>query len=618
MEAVIENELLTSFNAAWNPPWTGSIYEWAHRNVELPNAYAVQGRFDISISKYLIPPLDDLLNNKVVQVNIIAATQTGKTMGSEIFIPYIICNDPGPVLKLHQSEEMAGLFAETRLIPLLQNCKPVKAMLDYNRFSAKKKGILLPHMAATIGGAKENLLHGVSIRYLMLDECHLYDKEVIVKAKSRTTAFSHNKKILLTSQPGIEKDQLSEQNTGLDYQWGWKCPSCTILQPYYWTKEKQDGTWAGFNWIKTYTSGSLDEYDYEATGASTKLNCYYCTASVSDTPVEREYLNSTGEYILIKDNGDHSVHTYRWPAFVNKGISFKEKTIQYLLARAAHKQTGNLDALQIFTQQVLGQEWKRTTVYDAAKVLISSFNPSDLWKEEIFRCMAVDYQKKYATKFFVVTAWSKTECRVLEHGLVLTWDEVEVIQKKWKIPAPGVFVDSGFNSDEVYKQCCAHIQPIKIGKRIEAYGWYALKGDGQHNDYPHKDGTRRYYSQETKIAINNIQFARLHLWSNFAIKTSLVWIRDGKSDIKMVMPAIDPEFERHMHSETLEEVIDAKTGLKIKRWIKRHDDNHFFDCMSMCILAANMRGIFLIPIKDHTYIISDSTPSSSNDDKKEE
>lgn len=603
MDDKIQTGLLEAFSVAWEPPFSGSIFEWAKKYIELPSNYAIQGKFEVS--PHMVQPFHELLDPSTRQLNLIAATQTGKTLISELFLPYLICNDPGPTMKLHQTVDMAQLFAQTRLLPLLDRCKPVKTMLEYQRYSAKKKGVTLPHMSVIIDGAKENVLHGMSIRYLLLDEVHLYDSDVVQKALSRTTAFSHNRKILVTSQPGVEGDQLSRQNTGLDYEWGWTCPYCNNVQPYFWSKEKEDGTWAGFVWQKIYESGSTEILDYEKTGASTRLFCYYCTGSVGDTPSERHMLNISGSYILLKDNGDHAVKTYRWTAFTNEQISFKEKTIQYLLGRSAHKQTGTTDALMLFNQQVLGKEWKRSTVIDPGKVLTAAFNPSDLWKEEIFRCLTVDYQRKHGQKFYCVTAWSRTECRVLDHSFVATWEEIYNIQKKWNIPSPAVFIDYGYNSEEVAKEAVKHIQPIKVGKRIEAYGWICLKGDGQHDmGFPHKDGTRRYFSQEQKVAVNNFQFARLYLWSNLPIKSSLMWIRDNKSDVKLVLPSNDPEFETHLNAENLEDVLDKRTGLMTKRWVQKHDNNHYLDCMAMAVVAANMRGIFLVPIVDVRYDVS--------------
>ena len=126
METRTFNRLIDTFNESLTPIYTGSVIDWAHDNIDVRGAYAVQGRFNVGISKYLIQPFLDLQNREVTQINLIAATQTGKTLVSEIYLPYIIANTPGSCLRLHQSDDMAKTAIESRLYPLLTNCKDIR------------------------------------------------------------------------------------------------------------------------------------------------------------------------------------------------------------------------------------------------------------------------------------------------------------------------------------------------------------------------------------------------------------------------------------------------------------------------------------------------------------
>jgi phage terminase large subunit GpA-like protein len=605
MEAKLQTSLVQSFLNSFEPPFNGEVYEWAHEYVDLPPNYAVQGKFDINLSKYLIEPIKDLRNQDVTQVNLIAATQTGKTMASELFLPYVIVNDGGPVLKLHQTDDMAKTFVETRLIPLLERCPPVKAMLDNKRFSATITGINLPHMSIKMGGAKENILHGLTIRYLLADEVWLWDKDSITKAKARTTAYGTQKKVLITSQPGVEGDGLWDEMTGKIFEWAWKCPCCGNFQPYYWSKETESGSWAGMVWDKKMLPDS-SSYDYEGTAETARLQCYYCTGSLTDTEANRRYLNDTGKYILTRDNGNPQCHTYVWPAAVNMKIPFKQMVIQYLQAITTHRRIGTTDGLRIFTQQVLGHFWRRSQPIEASKVLATAFNPDEKWPDELFRCIAVDYQKKNEVKYYVVCSFSQREIRVLDHSFCHKWEDVAALQTKWGVPSAGVMVDSGYNSDEVYRECCSHSQPIVFNRKVVLYGWWALKGDGGHEYYNHKIGTdtaRRYFSPEIKASINNAQFARLIQWANLPIKNMLFHIREGNSDIKLVLPTKDPNFDEHLNAESLEWIED-KTGVKAPRWIKHSDNNHWLDCMCMALVGASMRGIYTSDVIEKQNIIN--------------
>lgn len=597
MNKELKSEFKSAFLDNFTCPYTGSIYQWAAENVKITTG-AVKGSFDISIFPYLRQPFDDLKDNSVHQINLSAAVQSGKTQFSEVYLPYIISVSPAETLRLHQSDDMARYFTETRLIPLLQNCKPTSQLIDNaDRFAVKLGGITLPHMSLKIAGAKENVLHGSTIRYLLLDECWLYEKpDMIQKAKARTTAFGNNKKIVLTSQPGIEGDTFDKESTGKVFEWGWKCKECGNLQPWYWSKEKEDGSWAGIIWDKVYKDADSSSYDLERTGDTARLQCYHCTASYTDNNVNRKYLNDNGAYIETADHGNPKVKTYSWCGFVNTKITFKEKCIEYLQATELHKKTGLTDKLKLFRQQVLGQTWKRTQAIDVSKILVQTFEPDKEWPEEIFRCLSVDYQRKLGVKYWCVVAFSANEMRIVDHGYCLKWDDIHALAEKYKIPPPAVVIDSGFNASEVYLECYNHSRAIKMGKKVEFWGWTALKGDDADDGYQHKmnDGQKltKYHSPMVRASIDNIKFARLFHWSNFCIKTIFYHIREGKCDMKMVLPKPDPEFDLQLNAESLCEVVNKQTGLRKLRWEARHDNNHYLDVCCQAIVAAMLAGKF--------------------------
>jgi phage terminase large subunit GpA-like protein len=599
MNKSLKDKFIDRFLGALQPFYTGSIADWTCNNVSLPNNYAVQGKFNIELSPYLKEPFASLDNKNIQQINLVAAVQTGKSLVAELYLPYIIVNSPGPVLKLHQTDDMASYFVNSRLLPLMENCKPIKELIDNSkRFAIKQTGFNLPHMYVKIGGAKENLLHGSTIRYLMMDEAWLYDSvDTITKAKARTAAFGKNRKVLITSQPGIEGDPLDkETKIGKIYQWGWTCPCCKNVQPWYWSREKEDGTWAGIVWDKVYVNEESSSYNFEATGDSARLQCYHCSASYNDTPETRKILNDGGSYLQTYDGGNSSVLTYNWCIFVNPKISFKEKCIEYLQATDTHKKMGLTDKLRIFRQQVMGETWKRNVTVDVSKVLVNNFTPDEAWPEEIFRCMSIDYQRKLGVKYWAVIAFSTNEMRIVDHGFCLKWDEIHELAEKYKIAPPAVAVDSGYNASEVYLESYNRGKVLKIGKKIERWGWTCLKGDDADEGYKHQmaDGTKliKYHSPMLRASIDNQRFARLYQWSNYAIKTILYHIRENKSEMKLVLPSPDPDFTKQLHAESLVEVMDQKTGLKKLRWEKHSDDNHYLDVCCQAIVMAMMANKF--------------------------
>jgi phage terminase large subunit GpA-like protein len=602
MNKELKSELLELYSKSLKPPYFGSIKEWVETNVELPAAYAIPGKLDLSISPYLLQPLSDIENPKIMQVNLAMATQLGKSLLSELCIPYWICNAPGPIFRIFHNKEVSDVFMETRLIPLLKKCPPVKPLLDFNRFSSKKGGILLPHMSVTVGGSGTALQHGMSVKYLLCDEVHQFEVGEFNKFQARTTAFSGRRKIICASQPnraGSEWDQISSK--GLIYEWNWCCPKCNTYQPFYWSKEKKDGGYAGFNW-DTVLNPDGDTTNIVESAKTTWLECINCDHKVMDTPSERRQLNDMGKYTCIKPDGDPTITTYTCPNFVNVNLSFAYASTQYMLAKRMRKQTGLDEQIQIFVNQILGKFYKKEEQEDLSKVLVEHYEKSV--DKDWITVMGVDVQRIGKVKYYVVRSFHKNgnESRRLEFGVVRTWDEVEALRSKYNIPFPLVHVDSGDGemTNEVYQECVKHGKVITIGNKLQYVCWTPTKGDGSKMNYRHQDGIMRLFAP---VSNQDSQFpmghklraipAPLILFSNLSIKTILGNLRDNlMPGIKWMIDVKDEEYDKQIYSEGLVNVVDKKSGLTVKRWIQRGDNNHYWDAECLCLVGAVRANAF--------------------------
>lgn len=601
MDKLTEQFLLQSVKETWTAPWSGSIYNWASKYVSLPHGYAIKGKFDVSISRYLIQPFDDLLNDDVRQVNIGSAVKTFKSGIAEVWLPYLIINDPDPLLKIHQTLDIAKNQTKVKLTPLLLNCKPVADLIagSHDRYTLTNTEMSFPKMDVKIYGPSDNVLQTLDVRYIILEEAKELTANEIQQLKARATSFEHNCKLLFTGQRGREGDGFSKEfNSGIIYEWSWKCPDCQHVQPYYWNKKKSDWTkenqsYAGIKWDKVYLKDGKT-YNLDATSDSARIVCYQCPCELKDTPENRKYLNDTGTYQCIKNDGLKSVHSYTWTAFANQHISFKSKVIQYLQAVQYKKQTGLADLLDVFDQKVMGKEVLKYNPLNIRKIISEVYDPSAAWPDEAFRFMTVDYQKRLGERWYEIVAWAKNgESRLIKYGHVHTWDEIERIANDNKVLRWNVMVDSGFNSQEVYAESVLRGGPEEINGEAVWLGWTCLNGDGL-DDYK-VDGVRQYYKEsfvKTSLDANPDhagKFARLITFSNPSIKTILFHLKEGNG-VKWLRPTNDSEYERQLNAEQIEEIEDPKTGLKKRGFVQKHDDNHLFDCEMMQVLAAYMVG----------------------------
>ena len=61
------------------------IYEWAHDCIEeMPSSYAIQGRFNVRNSPWLIDPLDSMIDPVVRRTTVSKAIQSAGTLMAEL------------------------------------------------------------------------------------------------------------------------------------------------------------------------------------------------------------------------------------------------------------------------------------------------------------------------------------------------------------------------------------------------------------------------------------------------------------------------------------------------------------------------------------------------------
>lgn len=605
MNKDLKSELLDTYHTSFQPPYNKGMKEWCEENIELPNAYALPGKLDLSISPYLLEPMKAIDNPKVTQINLIAAVQCGKSLCAEVAIPYWVVNAPGPMFRIFHSKDVSDEFSEKRLIPLLKNCKPIKPLLQFNRFSTRKSGVNFPHMSITMGGSGTSLQHGASVKYLLCDEVHQFDIGEFDKFKARTTAFTGRRKIIVSSQPNsVESELESIYLSGLIYEWQWCCPNpnCKKFQPFQWSKRRPDDTFAGFNW-DTVLNPDGETTNISLSAKTCWLECEHCSQKIFDTPSERRALNDNAKYVCIKSDGDDKIISYTWPNFVNMNLTFESAAIQYMLAKMHKKQTGLDEKMKDFVNQVLGKFYKAEPLLDLKTILCEPYDINDTDNKDWIRTMGVDVQRSGGVKYYVVWAYHKNgndSCRI-DYGIARTWDEIEAIRIKNKVLLPCLGVDSGDGemTQTVYQECVKHGQVIKQNGILKYICWQPLKGD-QKISYKHTtDKVTRLYSevspQDAGFPIGSKLRgipAPLILWATTSVKIILANLRDGKiPGIKWRIDKPDTDFDTHLRSESLREVVDKKTGATVNRWIKVGHDNHYLDATAMSLLIALQAGV---------------------------
>lgn len=575
---------------AWTPADRREPWRWCEDHIRSIPYSPLPGPFRSENSPWICEVMEAIVDPKIRLVSIIAAVQSSKTTSPELTLCYIIANLPGPCLWLDQTDEDAKDESESRLQKLFESCEPVKKLFPKNKNKQRNCTIHFSNGMTLwlLGAYNKTNLQRRSIRWLFGDETWRWPVGHMAEAEARTTAFGWLGKCVFMSQGGEENDDTHRKFETTDMrEWHYKCPKCGKYIPYKWENVEWDDDCKDEN----------GEYDFSKINHSTALKCPECGEYFEDSDRIRRILNKDGKFIALNPNASKENVGFHWNALAS--MSWGKLAELYLRAKIAARK-GDSSLLQQFYQKRLALAWREFAEDYRLEIASGSYNSGDVWDEEAgfnklgeiiappfaeneviapLRIMSVDVQMNCF--YLVVRAWSiNGSSRLLWHEKVLTWEDIEEIQKRFKILDNLVFVDAGYNSFEVYKHC---------GER----NWIALMGDNRANFFhrlPNGKTVLRFYSPVKHIFISRYVKCRMHFWSNLNVKDTLARIRRNQNPADgatwEVPTDISEDYLKQMESEHR-----IKKG---NSWIWEqigNRPNHYLDCEAMNCAGALMLKI---------------------------
>lgn len=584
------NPLSSILMDAWTPADRREPWRWCEEHIKSIPFSPMPGPFRSENSPWIREVMEAIVDPKIRLVSIIAAVQSSKTTSPELTLCYIIANLPGPCLWLDQTDEDAKDESESRLQKLFESCEPVKKLFPKNKNKQRNCTIHFSNGMTLwlLGAYNKTNLQRRSIRWLFGDETWRWPVGHMAEAEARTTAFGWLGKCVFMSQGGEENDDTHRKFETTDMrEWHYKCPKCGKYIPYKWENIEWDDDCKDEN----------GEYDFSKINHSTALKCPECGEYFEDSDRMRRILNKDGKFIALNPNASKENVGFHWNALAS--MSWGKLAELYLRAKIAARK-GDSSLLQQFYQKRLALAWREFAEDYRLEIASGCYNSGDVWDEEAgfnklgeiiappfaeneviapLRIMSVDVQMNCF--YLVVRAWSiNGSSRLLWHEKVLTWEDIEEIQKRFRILDNLVFVDAGYNSFEVYKHC---------GER----NWIALMGDNRANFFhrlPNGKTVLRFYSPVKHIFISRYVKCRMHFWSNLNVKDTLTRIRRNQNPADgatwEVPSDISEDYLKQMESEHR-----IKKG---NSWIWEqigNRPNHYLDCEAMNCAGALMLKI---------------------------
>jgi len=216
---------------------------------------AAPGRWRTSRTPYLREPMDCLSAHSPVQrVTLMKGAQVGGTEFGNNWVGYTIDHDPGSMLIVQPTLELAKLWSRQRLSPMIDDMDCLRAKIADSRSRDSGNTVMLKQfpggMLRVAGANSAASLRSMPVKKLLLDETDAYPPDVsnegdpVELAMNRTKTF-RRRKILEISTPttsGLSRIERSFLQGTQSYYFI-PCPHCgefqvITLSALKWQKDK--------------------------------------------------------------------------------------------------------------------------------------------------------------------------------------------------------------------------------------------------------------------------------------------------------------------------------------------------------------------------------------------
>lgn len=564
--------------------FSGDPLDWMEANVRLPHS-ARSSEFDKDMAPWLNDIIRAVTNDRVKQIIVRMPTGAGKTTFLELICPYIVANQPGPMLLIEQTDDTSKDWAESRLMPVFEACEPVARLFPQDRHQKRKSAILFPHMALFLSGANMSGAQGKSMRYVYCDEAWQFKPGILGELQKRLHDRV-NRKFIVCSQ-GWDSSHETEElwKLGTTHEWGTTCAACQTWRKWSWLDIKYDEPEDGKEW------------NWQALRNSVRHTCAECGHVTPNTTAGRRAMSNASSYRAeVGENAIEGNLNFTLPAWAVWWIDWADLAVEWVKANEA-KRKGNTEPLKQFKQKRGAQTWTVEEDRPVVNLMAADYSRADYADGqkidgEVVRFLTVDVQQDHF--WALVRAWRADGTSMLVwFGKVLTPDAVIDLQRRMGVRENLVFVDSGYETPMVYELCARGAKYNEQGWVMQS-GWTALKGSKQERFShipPQGKKVEKFFSPFVKVLSGSGKHCRLVNWSNLIAKDKLSHLRAAGPDVWAFPCDVGDDYMAQIVSEVKRDVVDTQTKAITQRYVALSKNNHAWDCESMQVVAAAITNI---------------------------
>jgi hypothetical protein len=532
--------------------------------------------YNPAASPYFVTPLRAIFDNNLREICLIAPPGSGKTALIEAMVCYAAACDPGDILISSKNEMLLNQWLDTRLNRILARCAPLSDYLP-QKSDRQKKLLLLRHMFVMSRAANLASFQQVSVRWAIGDECWLWDAGLIGFLRKRLHDRWNGRTVLLSQAGYSETEWEAVSQEGDQFAYLWTC-RCGVRAPF---------RFADVRWEGVPEKGQIDWSEVRHT---VRMVCPACGQAYLDNPENRRALSAGGQWSRMEQGENPTHQTYRIPALANFRVPWFEIVREFLKARKAWK-LGDQEPFIQWTMQRDSVFWADKLEAEGKRMLVKGdyswrgYVSGERINNELVRIMTIDKQAG-GDYWVVLRAWrADGSSRLLLFKHVTSGEEeLREIQTSYQVRDNAVFIDSAFESTEVYAMC-------------HKYNWWAILGTGESSfAHPKRDllghvrgSEQKLFSPIRHVVIGTVRCKLLHLASE-RCRDIMARLRDAKS-LPWEVPSDVPKlYMEQIYAEIKKEYIDPKTKRSSYKWVTVSKNNHAFDMESVQVAAAILFG----------------------------
>lgn len=593
----LATEQFPGFRAGWEKADRRPIYAWAHDGqVILNENYAIQGLFDVSLSRYLMAPMDAITDDLVREVNICGAVQTAKSLILELAIPWIMANDPGPIMWTFQSDPDAKEHMLTRAMPLWLTIPALKGLWPLDRHKRGTTEVYFGSFFFLANGANKNNLQSKSIRWKFNSEVWLSQwQELYTMALRRVSAYARQgrSKVVNDSQSGNKNDVMDTAvRSGHFGRWSAPCPACHQVIALRMAQRTEDKRHFGLVWADD--AKNQDGTINEARAIETVRWRCSCGHEMPDTEQTRDQWNRAGLYVPENPAAPLEVRSFWWSSIHVHPMRMLAKEKAEAL-NMAHR--GNLADLKTYKQQRENEPWEEqhlTVNLSETKsgYLLEEFANGELFPDEAHRAMMLDRQAGQAGD--VPHYWVEVRAffrgggsRQVYFDRLNQRENVRELQIRLKVPDRCVWQDANFDSHKVFEDC------------VE-FGWLSVMTKSRRSSWEHRmrDAKGRiinvllpYSSWKPHEVPGNAKRAMCLEYSENYMADILGNLVSGRGVSWEQPDNVNPAYLQHIGNE---HKVEKRPGLFVFEKVHSTAPNHGWDTSKMHVCFATVMRLMAV------------------------